>query len=111
MSTLTKIFLSLNHFGLNEARELINEGGVYYVKGCISSGDLYEKLEYLYIDFRPTNQEKNNILKKLGYSKLPKNIKVDGKMRMVWVKKNMDADKVRELIGKRSDKIVKIQRI
>ena len=100
-----------NHFGLNEARELINEGGVYFVNGCVSSGDLYEKLEHLYIDFRPTNQEKNNILKKLGYSKLEKNIKIDGKMRMVWVKKNMDAEKVRELIGKKSDNIVKINRI
>ncbi len=89
-----------NHFGLNEARELINEGGVYYVKGCVSSGDLYEKLEHLYIDFRPNNQEKNNILKKLGYLKLSKNIKLDGKMRMVWAKKNMNADNVRNLIGK-----------
>lgn len=90
-----------NHFGLAEARELIKEGGIYFMVSCVSSGDLFEKLEYLYIDFRPNNNEKNNILKKLGYSKLPKQISVDDKLRIIWVKKNMTGEEVRKLIGKK----------
>lgn len=93
--------------GFEEAKALLEEGGVYFNQICLSSVDFFEKLEHVYIDFRPNNQEKNNILKRLGYSKLPKNIKVDNKMRLIWAKKSMEAEKVREVIGIKTYKTAK----
>jgi hypothetical protein len=84
----------------DEVRDLIEQGGEFFNKDVISSVDLFEALrnEHFEDSFElPKAQQRNQILKALGYMQLPKPIKIKGKVRRIWVKKFMNNEQVRQI--------------
>lgn len=82
-------------------KDVIKEGGHYFNTDAISSSDLFDYLLFEHPEFADINtREKNMILKRLGYSQLPKPLKIDGKTRRIWVKNFMDNDQVREKLSR-----------
>jgi hypothetical protein len=86
--------------GLDELKELIKKGGKYFNEDVISSADLFDSMlfEYPEIDIQTT--KKNILLKKLGYMAYPSPIKLDGKTRRVWTKKQLSSDEIRDILVK-----------
>ena len=84
--------------GYSEVKDLIEEGGKYFNKHVICSSDLFESLMFENGNLDIQSTKRHIILKKLGYSALPKPIKIDGKARRVWAKKSLTNEKVRELL-------------
>lgn len=85
--------------GYFEVREMIEKGGKYYNKEVVSSFDLFNDLLFENPNLQINNVQKNMILKKLGYNAQRNPIKINGKLRRVWTKKNYGNDKIRELIS------------
>ena len=84
--------------GLDEIKEMIETGGKYFCKDVISSVDLFEAVKFEYPDledFKTT--QRNIILKKLGYMKIPMPVKIDGKTRRCWAKNPIQNEQVRLL--------------
>jgi hypothetical protein len=90
-------FEELKTDGLQELKALIEEGGQYFNKNVVCSGDLFDAfiLENETIDL--SNQRKNLLLKKLGYSPSGQ-VKIDGKNRKVWTKKEFTNSEIREIL-------------
>ena len=84
---------------LDEVKQLIKDGGKYFKEGCISSSDLFEELMFQHT-YVLSNKDKNMLLKKLGYSKHPKLIKIDNKPRSVWTKKALTPEQIRDIFAK-----------
>lgn len=84
-----------NFEGYEELKELINEGGEYWNRECVSSGDIFAQLAFDHPDIEVNTRGKNMLLKKLGYSKQSGKIKIDGKSRVCWSKHAMTNDEVR----------------
>lgn len=70
--------------GLQECKELIDIGSEYYNNSIICTSDLFDDLSLEFPELMLNNQEKNRLLKKLGYSSHHKSVKIDGKSRRVW---------------------------
>ena len=81
--------------GYGELKELIKEGGEYWNHGCVSSVDLFTQLAFDYPDIEMSNKTKNMLLKKLGYTKHPVAIKINGKVKHCWSRKRMTNDAIR----------------
>ena len=86
--------------GLSEVRELLNEGGQYFNKECISSADLFEHLLFENPELEINTSRRNIILKRLGYSLEPSKVKIDGKARRIWTKRRMSNDEIRDCFQK-----------
>jgi len=88
--------------GLTELKELINEGGKYYNNDVICSADLFEiaTIEHPELNFHTS--KRHVLLKKLGYSVMPKPINIDGKTRRVWTKREMSNDEIRKILAEKS---------
>jgi hypothetical protein len=84
--------------GYSEIKELIEKGGEYFNEQVICSNDLFEALMFENPELEIVGRNRHAILKKLGYTALPKTIKLGGKMRRVWAKKIIDNEKVRKLL-------------
>lgn len=84
--------------GYNEIKELIEKGSEYYNSEVICSNDLFETLIFEYPELDIQGRNRHAILKKLGYTALPKTIKLGGKMRRVWAKQIINNDEVKELL-------------
>ena len=84
--------------GYVEIREMLESGGKYFNKDIISSSDLFDNVMFEHPNLSIETSKRNYILKKLGYTALPKPIKIDGKSRRVWAKKPYTNLEVRELL-------------
>ena len=84
--------------GYSEIKELIEKGGEYFNSEVICSTDLFETLLFENPELNIQGRNRHAILKKLGYTAIPKTIKLGGKMRRVWAKKIIDNEKVRKLL-------------
>ena len=84
--------------GYSEIKELIEEGNEFYNRKVISYSDLFDDLLMRYPEINLNAREKNNILKKLGYSVLPKQVKINGKVKRFWTKENYDNDQIRAFL-------------
>jgi hypothetical protein len=84
--------------GYSELKELIEKGGKYYNKEVVSSSDLFDALLFEYPDLDIQTSKKHLLMKKLGFSAVAKPIKIDGKARRIWRKKNYSNEKIRELL-------------
>lgn len=82
--------------GVDELKELIEGGGKYYNKDVISTADLFSDFSNKYFDIVLHDRGKATLLKKLGYTKHPKRVKIDGETRRIWVKKAMTNEQIRE---------------
>ena len=82
--------------GLHEVIEIIQTGGKYFNEMVISCPDLFDAVLIKYPELDIKTSARNIILKKLGYTVLPKQVNVDGKTRRIWTKKPMTTDEVRE---------------
>ena len=82
--------------GYTEVKELIQEGGKYYNEQCVSSSDLFDALLMTYPEVEVTNRMKNVILKKMGFVSFGSPVKIDGKARRIWLKKQMTTDQIRD---------------
>lgn len=83
--------------GLLEIEQLLKKGGHLYCKDAISSTDLFHDLEEKY-EIMISNNSKNALLKKLGYSQMPNPIKIENKNRRIWVKKHLSNNEIRKLL-------------
>lgn len=86
--------------GLDEVKDLIKKGGIYYNETAICSSDLFRDLEMEHLDLEIKTSRRNVILKKLGYMQLPKPVKIDNVTRRVWTKRHLENSEIRGLIGK-----------
>lgn len=84
---------------LDEVGDIIEKGGPFYGKMAVSSSDLYKAVDFEVDGFVASNREKSNILKKLGYMKHPKRIKIDGESRWFWTRKSMTVSEIREIFA------------
>jgi hypothetical protein len=86
--------------GLMEVRDLIERGAAnefqFVKKKCISQVDLNALILFEYPDLEMSKSGIRNILKKEGYSLLPKPVKFEGKNKRVWVRGVMSNDAIRE---------------
>jgi len=82
--------------GMQEVSDLIEKGGDYYKRGCVSSVDIFDDLIFEYPELDLSNNDKNLVLKRLGYLPVPNRIKIDGKSRRIWVLKNMTNEEIRK---------------
>lgn len=79
-----------------EIGELIDKGGEFFTNNAVSSKDLFDQAMFDIDGFQqPSNQIKARILKSLGYSRLPKPIKVRGEVKRFWVKNHMTNEDIR----------------
>lgn len=85
--------------GLHEVKAMIAEGGDYYNKYCICSSDLFKQVLFVDPDLEIENRTKNTILKKLGYTLLPNQIRIDGKVKRFWTKRNMTNDEIKKSLA------------
>ncbi len=84
--------------GYLEIKELIEKGSKYFNKEVICSNSLFEALLFEHPELDIQARNRNIILKKLGYSALPKPVKIDGKTRRVWAKSLLDNETARKLL-------------
>jgi hypothetical protein len=102
MTDLKKYVISTeeNSFhGLIEIKDLIEKGGKYYNKNCVSSSDLFENLTFDNPELTLNPSSKNQILKKLGFLAHPDPVKIGGKTRRIWVKRFMTNKEIRLEFG------------
>jgi len=85
--------------GLTEIKELINKGSKYYNKNVVSSVDLFRDLLFEYPELDINNNKKHILMKKLGYSVVANPIKIDGKARRIWKKKDYSNDEIRRSLS------------
>jgi hypothetical protein len=104
MTDLKKYVISTeeNSFhGLIEVKDLIEKGGKYYNKNCVSSSDLFENLMFDNPELTLNPSSKNQILKKLGFLAHPDPVKIGGKTRRIWVKRFMTNKEIRLEFGEK----------
>lgn len=81
--------------GLDEARELLKQGGEYFTEKVVCSADFFEKLMQIVPDLELKSQNRAIFMQKLGYS-MYKGMRIGDKIRKVWVKKdNMTDEEIR----------------
>ena len=81
--------------GYSEVKELIEKGGKYYNKDVVSATDLFEQLEFLYPEVSVQTSKRHILMKKLGFSVISKQVKIDGKLRRIWAKKVLTNEEIR----------------
>ena len=81
--------------GYSEVKELIEKGGKYYNKDVVSATDLFEQLEFLYPEVSVQTSKRHILMKKLGFSVISKQVKIDGKLRRIWAKKVLTYEEIR----------------
>ena len=82
--------------GLDELKNLIEKGGTYFNKDVISSADLFNDFSLMYPSFNlGDHNRKHYLLKKLGYTRLDKQISIGNKLRSIWSKKEFSLDFIR----------------
>ena len=86
--------------GLNEVKDMLETGGKYWNKECVCPADLFQQLSFDNPDIEVSVRERSIILKKLGFSALPKVIRFDGKVRRWWSKRTMTSDQLRASLDK-----------
>lgn len=82
--------------GLAEVKSVIKKGGYLFDEVCVSSADLFLKVEAEYPDLFLKSNRRSQILKRLGYQSLGLRLKFDGKKRAFWVKRQMSPKEVRK---------------
>ena len=81
--------------GFDEVREILNgEGAPYVSHNILSSNHLFMYLEERNGDLMISSTDKNRILKKLGYMKLAKRERIDGRQSQLWSKRILSADEI-----------------
>lgn len=78
--------------GYTEIKELLEKGSLYYNNQVICSNDLFEDLMLEHPELEILGRTRHSILKKLGYTALPKPIRIDNKMRRVWAREMIDSE-------------------
>ena len=84
--------------GLMEIKDLINRGGEFFNDNVISSSDLFDQVIFEHPELQIIGRSRHVILKKLGYSALPKPMKLNGKTRRMWAKKSLTSEEVKEML-------------
>lgn len=84
--------------GLNELRDMVRDGGFYYNNMCVSSVDLFQDFLFKHPEITLDNRQKQNLMKKMGFSCLPTPVKIDGKARKIWAKRPMSVKEVKEIL-------------
>ena len=85
--------------GLDETRELVEAGDIYYNQEVVCSGDLFKSLSFAHIDLNLSNYQKNKILLALGFSPREKRLRIDGEVRYIWTRRPMSEDEIKEFVG------------
>lgn len=86
---------SSNIVGYDEVLEVIETNDTEYVtKDIISSTHLFNAIENLMGDVILSPTEKNRIMKKLGFMKHGKRVKLDGKLYQIWSKLPLTDDSI-----------------
>lgn len=81
---------------VEDIERLIEKGGEFYCKDAVSSKELFVDAVFEIDGFEmPTNKEKSKILKRLGYSQLPKQIKIRGETKRFWVKHHRENEEIK----------------
>lgn len=86
---------------LDEVKDAIEEGGELFNEDCIVVTALFEYLTFELGINLPQGRPQTNILKRLGYSKIPHQVKIDGKPRRVWTRREMTNDEIRAKLSNR----------
>ena len=87
--------------GLLEVREMIDVGGEYYNSLAVCATDLFDQVLFDHPELNILSTKRHTIMKKLGYTLMDKVVKIDGKTRRVWVKKNFTNEEIREMFSKK----------
>lgn len=81
-----------------EIKELIATGGEFFCDNAVSSKDLFNTALFSIDGFQEQSpRSKGQILKSLGYSRLPKRIKIRGSVKTFWVKHHLENGDVKDL--------------
>lgn len=72
--------------GLSEARVMLDEGGPMYNNKVVATSEFFRDLEIRFPDIVLNNYDKNQIMKRMQFSKMPNPIKFGGKPFTVWTK-------------------------
>jgi hypothetical protein len=83
---------------LLEVKQIIEDGCEYVCPEVLSSKDLYDELERQHMDLVLNNVQKSRILKILGYQQYDCAIKIDGHLKRIWLKGDMNRDEIRTVL-------------
>lgn len=83
-------------------REILEKGGVGITQEVFLSSYLSNEVLQACVEFSSFSRAWNLLLQRIGYTRLPKKIKWQGKSDVVWVKghKLVEPDRVREILAK-----------
>ena len=81
--------------GLAEVKSVIETGGYLFDKECVSSADLFLKMNLEYPDIHIHTSRRALILKKLGFQAMALRTKIDGKKKMFWVTHPMTLQEIK----------------
>lgn len=82
--------------GLSAVKNELEKSGKYWNTHCLSANDMYSKIEREIPSLILSTKEKSNILKSLGFYQKERVLKIDGKTRRIWVKREMTNAAIRE---------------
>lgn len=87
---------------LEEIEELIEkctkEGTPYITKEAICSASLFDLVVMEFPDFDLKSSQRNRVLKNLGYRLYPKVLKIEGKTRRIWTRRNLEINEIKDLL-------------
>jgi len=86
--------------GLSEVKEMICQGGAFYNEVCVSTSDLFGELMFEYPELTLNNTQKANIMKRLGFTKVTRLVKIDGAPKRLWTRRQLSNEEIREIFSK-----------
>ena len=91
--------------GLEDVRDVIAHGGMFYCDEVVSSGDLFTDLSSPKNLVHIMTTKRNAILKRLGYTQMPNPVRVQGKTRRLWTKEPMSNADARTILIEHNEKL------
>ncbi len=83
--------------GLMETKQVIKEGGYLIREDCVSSADVFRKVESENPGVVVNTNRRAAILKRLGFQAMAQRVKIDGRKRMFWVKRPMTTEAIKAI--------------
>lgn len=84
--------------GLNELDDLIDEGGIGFCSTVVSSRHLFDAMLMKPPHMAFQTRQRSDMLKRLGFTALPKPVKMDGETLRIWTRKPMTNDEARNIL-------------
>lgn len=84
--------------GLEESEALLAEGGDFWSDDVIAISEFFNKLHEIHENLYLKQYQKIQVLKSMGFWSYGKTVKVDGKNRRFWIRRELTSQEIRDQI-------------